>query len=37
MIFCCLQIEVEEDVNRIPIVNEYADVFPQDFSGLPPH
>ena len=36
MIFFSTQAELEEDMENIPIVREYSEIFPKDFSGLPP-
>ena len=36
LVFFSLQAEVEEDIEKISIVREYPEVFPKEFSGLPP-
>nr|KYP39326.1 Retrovirus-related Pol polyprotein from transposon 17.6 [Cajanus cajan] len=36
MLFAALSIEIERDITRIEIVNEFPEVFPDDVPGLPP-
>ncbi|MCI47576.1 cellular nucleic acid-binding protein, partial [Trifolium medium] len=34
--FASLRVEVKNDVDALPVVREFADVFPDDISDLPP-
>ena len=36
MVFFCTLAKVEMRLDEILVVREYPDVFPNDFSGLPP-
>ena len=36
LVFFCLQVEKEGEIEDILVVKEYSDVFPREFSDLPP-
>ena len=36
LVFFCLQAEKEGEIEDIPVVREYLDVFLEEFSGLTP-